>query len=128
MLSQSEGGQSHPLETSLSGVLDSPGVIGAALIDAATGLVYAEAGDCLALGDGTELADLANLVTDRLNEAGAPGELESVVVTSRRYHHITHVLPRRGDDFLLATVVDRSRTNLALAVRATAEHARDVLA
>ncbi|WP_331769677.1 hypothetical protein OG948_38715 (plasmid) [Embleya sp. NBC_00888] len=128
MLSQSEGGQSHPLEASLSGVLDSPGVIGAALIDAVTGLVYAEVGDCRALGNGTELADLTNLVTDRLTEAGADGEVESVVVNSRRYHQITQVLPRRGDDFLLATVVDRAETNLALAIRATAEHARDVLA
>jgi len=128
MLSQRDGGHAHPLEASLSAVLDSPGVIGAAVTDAVTGLVYAEAGDCVVLGDLIELADLTNLVAERLCEAGAGGELESVIVTSARHHHITSVVPRRGDDFLLATVVDRRATNLALAMRASGQRVADVLA
>lgn len=127
MLSQRDGGHTHPLEASLSAVLDSPGVIGAVVADAVTGLVYAEAGDCVALGDATELADLTNLVAERLSEAGAEGELESLIVTSRRHLHITSVLPRRGDDFLLTTVVDRRASNLALALRATEQQVADVL-
>lgn len=118
----------HPLEASLTGILGSPGVLGAALVDAVTGLSYGAVGECSLVGDSIELADLANLIADRLNAAGAAGELESVVVTSGRHHHITRVLSRQGDDFLLVTVTDRQRTNLALSVQQTAEYARDVLA
>jgi hypothetical protein len=117
----------HTLEASLSELLGSPGVIGAALVDAVTGLTYGAVGDSVTVGDGVELSDLANLITDRLNEAGAVGELESVVVTSTHRHQVIQVVPQRGDDLLLAAVLDRERTNLALAIRQVADRARDIL-
>ncbi|MGA5703990.1 hypothetical protein [Peterkaempfera bronchialis] len=115
------------LEASLSEILGSPGVIGAALVDAVTGLTYCTVGDRAAVGDGTELAELANLIADSFNEAGVTGELESVVVTSQRRCHITHMVPRQGDALLLTAAVDRERTNLALALRQLADHTRTVL-
>ena len=117
----------HTVNGALSEMLGTPGVIGVALVDAVTGLTYGTAGDQAATGDGVELSDLATLITDRLHEAGATGELENVIVTSARRHHVVQVVPRQGDAVLLAVSLDRDRTNLALAVRQTAEYARDVL-
>ncbi|MEE1825859.1 hypothetical protein [Streptomyces sp. BE20] len=116
------------LEASLSDVLDSPGVVGAALVDAVTGLSYHSAGDHRLLGSGAELAELTNLIGERLYEAGVESELESVVVTSTRHHQVVQVVPRQGDPLLLATVLDRGRTNLALAIRQTADRAGGLLA
>ncbi|WP_329485341.1 hypothetical protein OG618_01885 [Kitasatospora sp. NBC_01246] len=115
------------LEASLSDVLGVPGVVGAVLVDAVTGLGYGSAGDHRLLGSGVELAELAQLIGDRLFAAGATGELESVVVTSTRHHEVVQVVPRHGDPLLLATVLDRGRTNLALAVHQTAHRAADLL-
>ncbi|WNI14387.1 hypothetical protein [Actinacidiphila sp. ITFR-21] len=117
----------HALESVLAQVLSTPGVLGAAVVDAVTGLTYAEAGDCGPAGSGTEVRDLAELVSDRLHEAGAWGELENVVVTGRRIQHIVQVLPRRGDAVLLSAVLDRADTNLALASRQLSEHARGLV-
>jgi hypothetical protein len=116
------------LEASLSGVLGSPGVVGAALVDAVTGLTYQSAGDHRLLGTGAELAELVNLIGERLYEAGAESELESLVVTSTRHHEVVQVVSRQGDALLLATVLDRGRTNLALAIRQSADRAGDLLA
>jgi len=116
------------LDTSLSDVLASPGTIGVLLVDAVSGLTYAAAGDRTAVGSGEALSELAELVADGLHQAGADGELESIVVTGRRRHHIVQVVPRQGDPLLLAVVVDRERTNLALAMRETATHAENLLA
>jgi hypothetical protein len=112
----------------LSEILSSPGAIGVALVDAVTGLTYGSAGDDTAPGDGVELSDLATLITDRLHEAGATGELESVIVTTRHRHQMVQVVARQGDPVLLAVSLDRERTNLALAVRQVAQHAKGVLA
>ncbi|MFE2729158.1 hypothetical protein [Kitasatospora sp. NPDC059327] len=115
------------LEASLSEVLGRPGVVGAALVDAVTGLTYRSAGDHRSLGPGTELAELVDMIGARLHEAGAEGDLESVVVTSTRRYEIVQVVPRRGDPLLLATVLDRERINLALAVQWTADRTKDLL-
>jgi hypothetical protein len=127
-VSESEGAQVQALEASLSRILDPAGAVGVAVVDAVTGFTYATVGDRTAVGEGPELSELANLIADRLCEAGAEGELESVVVTSTRSYHVTQIVPRRGDPVLLAAVLDRERTNLALAMRQMADHARAVLA
>ncbi|TDC68453.1 hypothetical protein [Streptomyces hainanensis] len=116
------------LDTSLSEILSLPGVLGAALVDAVTGLTYGAVGEWEGTGGGIELSDLTGLLAERLNQAGATGELESVIITSRRRHHVTQVVERRGDAVLLTTVLDRERTNLALAMRQIAERAGEVLA
>ncbi|HEY5836320.1 hypothetical protein [Streptomyces sp.] len=123
----SEGVAVHVLEPVLGDVLSTPGVSGAAVIDSVTGLSYAEAGDCTAAGSGNDICDLVNLISDRLRDAGAEGELESVVVTGTRTHHIVQVVPRRGDAVLLSTVLDRRGSNLALAMRGLADGVRTLL-
>ena len=116
------------LDASLSGVLGSPGTLGVLLVDAVSGLTYASAGDADAIGAGGELAELAELVAGQLHEAGAEGELENIVISSRRRHHIVQVVSRQGDPLLLAAAIDREQTNLALAMRQIASHTRDLLA
>jgi hypothetical protein len=118
----------HMLNGALFEILSSPGVIGTSLVDAVTGMTYGSAGDTTGLGDGADLSDLAILITDRLHEAGATGELESVIVTTAHRHHVIQVVPRQGDPVLLATTLDRGQTNLALAARQLAGHAKGVLA
>ncbi|WP_329129589.1 hypothetical protein OG552_03855 [Streptomyces sp. NBC_01476] len=127
-MSESEGVSVHALESVLDHVLSTPGVLGAAVVDAVTGLTYAEAGECGPAGPGTDISELAALIGDGLHDAGAWGELENVVVTSRRVHHIVEVVPRHGDPVLLSVVLDREGTNLALAVRQLSEHVRMLLA
>ncbi|MBC3839734.1 hypothetical protein GXW82_04365 [Streptacidiphilus sp. 4-A2] len=127
-MSQGEGKQVNAVEVSLAGMLRTPGLVGAVLVDAVTGLVHARAGNTDAVGDGPELAELAVLMTDRLNASGADGDVESVVVTTARWYQVTQSVPRFGDGLLLCVVFDRERTNLALAVRETSDHARLVLA
>jgi hypothetical protein len=117
------------LQDSLDRLLDSPGVIGVALIDAVTGLTYGTAGDAAQAGTGTEVSDLAALISERLGEAGAVGELESVVMTSRRRQQVLLSVPRSaGDPLLLAAGLDRDRANMALALRSLGDRAREVLA
>ncbi|MGV9266909.1 hypothetical protein ACWDRR_19875 [Kitasatospora sp. NPDC003701] len=115
------------LEASLSDVLGRPSVVGVALVDAVTGLTYRSAGEHRLLGSGTELAELVDMIGARLHEAGAEGDLESVAVTSTRRYEIVQVVPRQGDPLLLATVLDRERINLALAVQWTADRTKDLL-
>ena len=117
------------LEMSLSAAFESPGVIGAALVDAVTGLVYRASGDFSAVGDGFETAELITLITEGLHEAGARGELESVVVTSTRTHEVVHPVPGPAplNTAVLVLALDRENSNLALAVREGAGLARSIL-
>ena len=116
------------LAASIARVLDGEGVLAAMLVDATTSLVHGFAGDGAALPDPDESTETVQLVVERLHEAGAQGELESLIVTTTRHHFLTHAVPRpRGDDLLLVAVVDRARTNLALADRAMAVRAGTVL-
>jgi hypothetical protein len=117
------------LAASISRLLDGEGVLASMLVDATTNLVYGYAGDSAALPDPDESTETVHLLVDCLCEAGADGELESLIVTTARHHYLTHVVPRhRGDDLLLVTVADRARTNFALADRTMAAQADTVLA
>jgi hypothetical protein len=117
------------LEMSLSAAFESPGVIGAALVDEVTGLAYRASGDFSAVGDGFEIAELTTLIIEGLHEAGAQGELESVVVTSTRAHEIIHPVPGRAplNTAVLVVALDRENSNLALAVREAAMLAGSIL-
>ncbi|MER8187382.1 hypothetical protein [Kitasatospora sp. NPDC094015] len=116
------------VEAALREALDSPGVVRATLVDAVTGLTYGAVGSGTAAGDGAELAELTTLVAGRMHEAGTGGELESLVITTARAHHVVQLVPRRGDALVLAVVLDRASTNLALAIRQVADLAKAVLA
>ncbi|NGO10762.1 hypothetical protein G5C60_24990 [Streptomyces sp. HC44] len=113
----------------MDGLLDSPGVTGVALVDAVTGLTYGAAGDIAEAGDGPEVSELAALIAERLGAAGAEGQLESVVTTSRKRHQVLFSVARpAGDPLLLAAGLDRDRVNVALALRNLGDRAREVLA
>ena len=118
----------NAVEAALAQMLGTPGLLGLALVDAVTGLVYGAAGDGAAVGDGEELARIAGVVSDALSRAGASGELEDIVVTGASRLHITRVVPRQGDELLLCAAVDRQGTNFALAVREIAQRAEEVMA
>ena len=113
------------LDAVLGRALTTPGISGAAVLDAVTGLSYAESGDMSAGQDSCEIAELART---RLIRAGASGELESVVVTTSTRHLVTIQLPRHGDPLLLCATVDRDRTNLTWALRELGRYADELLA
>ena len=113
------------LDVVLGRALTVPGISGAVLLDAVTGLTYAESGDVSGSQDSCEIAEIART---RLTRAGASGELESVVVTTSTRHLVTLQLPRRGDPLLLCATVDRERTNLTWALRELHQHADELLA
>lgn len=113
------------LDAALGRALTVPGISGAALLDAVTGLSYAEAGDVSASQDSCEIAEIART---RLTRAGASGELENVIVTTSTRHLVTLQLPRQGDPLLLCATVDRDRTNLTWALRELNRHADELLA
>ena len=98
-------------------------------MDAVTGLTYRAAGDLSAAGNGAETAELTSLITEGLHEAGAPGNLESFVVTSSRLHEVVHAVPSRAplDTLVLVLVTEREHANLALAARQAAELAESIL-
>ncbi|MEV5533558.1 hypothetical protein [Streptomyces prunicolor] len=113
------------LDAVLSRALNSPGISGAAVLDAVTGLSYAESGDVSASQDSCAIAEIART---RLVRAGAEGELESVIVTTSSRHLVTIQLPRQGDPLLLCATVDRDRTNLTWALRELGRYADELLA
>ncbi|MFF4934853.1 hypothetical protein ACFY2H_39255 [Streptomyces griseofuscus] len=103
-----------PVENLLRTLLDEPGIIGAALVDAVTGLVYGGVGRA---PDGEECSRFAVLVDDGLQVAGACGALESIVVTGARHQVVLRVLPRPADPLLLSVACERGPANLALITR-----------
>lgn len=113
------------LDAVLSRALNTPGISGAAVLDAVTGLSYAESGEVSASQDSCEIAEIART---RLARAGAEGELESVVVTTSTRHLVTLQRPRHGDPLLLCATVDRDRTNLTWALRELGRCADELLA
>ncbi|WP_369188451.1 hypothetical protein [Streptomyces sp. R08] len=113
------------LDAALGRALTTPGISGAAVLDAVTGLSYAELGEVSAGQDSCEIAELTRT---RLIRAGAEGELESIVVTTSTRHLVTIQLPRQGDPLLFCATVDRDRTNLSSALRELRLHADELLA
>ncbi|MFG2939625.1 hypothetical protein [Streptomyces sp. NPDC048282] len=113
------------LDTVLDGVVGTPGVTAAALLDGVTGLPYAEHGDT---GPSQDAQETAHLLTTHLNRAGFEGELETIVITTTSHHHVTTRVDREGDPLLLFALVDRHRTNITWALRDLAEHTGRLLA
>ncbi|MFJ4551195.1 hypothetical protein ACIP4X_18530 [Streptomyces sp. NPDC088817] len=103
------------VEDSLCRLLEVPGVTGAALVDAVTGLTYGESGT--GEMDAAECSRLVAFVGDRLHLAGAQGELESMVITGTRHQLVLRAIPRPGDPLLLMAALERDQANLALVLR-----------
>lgn len=112
------------LDVALGDTLKTQGIGGAALLDAVTGLSYGELGDVSGSQDACDIADIARI---RLHQAGAEGDLESVIVTTATRHLVTLQVERTGDPLLLCATVDRDRTNITWALRDLAQHADDLL-
>ena len=117
------------IEQVLAQVPRPAGLIAAQVLDLATGQVLAhlEAGPELGpeFGPATDPGPgdgvLAGAVTEALHALGVAAargddDLEDLVVTTGRHHHLARVLPAlAGTDAVLLVTLDRSRANLALA-------------
>jgi hypothetical protein len=104
------------------------GLVGACLVEPASGQVIdrviGDAGLPGAMGDtavaivaagASDIVEVVRLMTASL---GDPDDVEDVIVTLGRHHHIVRALPEAGvDGLFVALTLDRSRTNLALARR-----------
>lgn len=101
------------------------GLVGACLVEPGSGQVLdtvaGEAGPPEAAAVAIVAAGAGDIVeTVRLMTAslGDPDDVEDVIVTLGRHHHLIHALPDAGvDGLFVAMTLDRSRTNLALARR-----------
>ena len=106
------------LDESLREVLRIDGARAAVLIDAATGMIVASAGD-LSAGlpqAAASMADEIRIVADTHGIAFAAGAVEEIaVLTEQRCHLLEVIDPGTGADLLLFVDVDRSLTNVALA-------------
>jgi hypothetical protein len=61
-------------------------------------------------------SDVAQVISLMTASLGDPDELEDVIITLGRHHHLITPLPAAGANGLLIVVIlDRARTNLALA-------------
>jgi len=121
------------IEQVLAQVQRPAGLIAAQVLDLATGqiLAHLEAGPELGPEFGPEFGPatdpgpgdgvLAGAVTEALHALGVAAargddDLEDLVVTTGRHHHLARVLPAlAGTDAVLLVTLDRSRANLALA-------------
>ncbi len=105
----------------LAPVTEIDGFMLACLMDASTGMVLASRQD----QEGISLppaaagaADIANVLSLLSGKLATDDEFEDVMVTfSNNFHVICQVRPDSGPQFLLLVILDRSRTNLALARR-----------
>lgn len=94
----------------------------ACLIDASTGMVVAamqDKGEINLLAAVGGAADIANVVTLLSGELATGDGLENVILTfNRHFHVIRPIRPDMGAQILLLVILDRMRTNLAMARRA----------
>jgi len=106
------------LDESLREVLRIDGARAAVLIDAATGMIVASAGD-LSAGlpqAAASMADEVRAVAGTHGLAFAAGAVEEIAALTEQRCHLLEVLdPGTGADLLLFVDVDRSLTNVALA-------------
>jgi hypothetical protein len=106
------------LNASLDLVLDIAGVEMTALIDFATGMVVASAGENSPVlpAVAATVAYEARSAVETYEQGTSRGELDEISVTTARRFQLMKVLEyQRGEGLLLYADVDLSRTNMALA-------------
>ncbi len=106
------------LDESLREVLRIDGARAAVLIDAATGMIVASAGDLNAgLPEAAaSMAEEIRIVAGTHGLVFAAGAVEEIALLTEQRCHLLEVLdPGTGADLLLFVDVDRSLTNVALA-------------
>lgn len=113
------------IETALARVLQTPGIVGASVVDSVTGLSYASLGET---GASQEAHELISLADTGLRQAGCDDDLESVVITTHSTHHVALSVNQDRDPILLCATVDRDRTNLAWVLQDLTRHADALLA
>jgi hypothetical protein len=104
------------------------GLVSACLVEPASGQVLdsviGDAGQPGPMGEtavrvvaagASDIVEVVRLMTASL---GDPDDVEDVIVTLGRHHHLIRSLPEAGvDGLFVAMTLDRARTNLALARR-----------
>jgi hypothetical protein len=104
------------------------GLVSACLVEPETGHVLgAVLGDTSGLAASGEVAvsvvaagasDVVQVIRLMSATLGSPDEVEDVIISLARHHHVLRPLPAAGvDGLFLVVTLDRARTNLALARR-----------
>jgi hypothetical protein len=119
------------LADSLSQVMMIQGARAAALVDIATGMIVASAGQLA--GDfpaaAASMADEAQSARVLAGPGQDGGDLEEVSLIAAGRLHVSRVLgPQAGDGLLLFAALDRARANMALASLRISQVAPQVLA
>jgi hypothetical protein len=122
------GVRTDALHEALDRLRSVAGLVSACLVEPGSGQVIesavGEAGQPGPPGDtavsivaagASDIVEVVRLMTASL---GDPDDVEDVIVTLGRHHHLIRALPEAGvDGLFVAMTLDRSRTNLALARR-----------
>ncbi|MGW9351534.1 hypothetical protein [Nocardiopsis flavescens] len=113
---------------SVDRVLGCAGGVAAMLMDRPTGHVVAAAGDVSALPSAEAVADGFRAVLGLGAGGAGPVEVEGLALGTRERHIVVRpVAAPLPHDLLLVVVLDRGRTNAALAARQVDEYARGLL-
>jgi hypothetical protein len=92
---------------------DSAQVLDAVVFETGAGAVPADRSGATVAAAASDVIQVIGLMTTSMGE---PEDLEEVIITLGKHHHLITPLPSAGADGLLIVVMlDRARTNLALA-------------
>jgi hypothetical protein len=119
------------LSESLQRILEIEGARTVALVDVGTGMVVGSVGAEPAglPAAAASMADEARLAGNALSPGRPAGELDELILVTDSRFHLLKVLSRAQDEGLMLFVdLDRSQTNLGLAILRVAQAAPAVLA
>lgn len=107
------------LEAKLNECLEIDGAKAVALVDLATGMVVATAGDANGLDLNVAAAGNTNVMKAKqatMNDLGLDDEIEDVLITlSSQYHMIRPLTDDSGKGLFLYLVLDKAKANLGMA-------------
>jgi len=116
------------IEESLQKVMSVEGAIGAALIDSSTGFVFGMAGDELDMqAAGTGGVELVRAKIKTVKALNPDEIIEDILITMGQQYHIIRPVALEPDLFLYL-VLDKSKSNLAIARLFTADVGSDIFA
>lgn len=106
------------LEQSVQELLSIDGATGAAIVDSASGMALGQGGQP-GFDLGVAAAGNANVVRAKLQtmkELGLGGRIDDILITLDEQYHLINVLRGNGlDNLFIYLVLDRAKSNLALA-------------
>jgi hypothetical protein len=117
------------LDESLERIAQVGGALAMVLVDCATGTAVRAAGEGYDLPSAAAgAADVLRASRDSLVPLGLDESLEAILVTTTNHYHLLRVVEQRGEDGALLFVdLDRTRANLALALRQVGQVAQNLL-